>query len=144
MRTFRIRRQDLNFRAYLLSLVLALSFYPVYYGHFFYGIGSLIRIRIGILLFFALDFKMPTKTKFFQFFFYVSGTICTLTSVFKDNVSMRSHKTVEIMVYLNFLCLLIKGDPDRIRTNNYGSGSQRLTNIRIPRNWEILAIVCKF
>jgi hypothetical protein len=28
-------------------------------------------------------------------------TVGTLTSVFKDNMSLRSHKTVEIMVYLN-------------------------------------------
>ncbi len=58
---------------------------------FWYGSGSRapysrIRIRIQILL-----------PKFFCLFI----TVGTLTSVFKSNMSLRSHKTVEIMVYLN-------------------------------------------
>jgi hypothetical protein len=42
---------------------------------------------------------------------------------FKDNKSLRRHKTEEIKVFLNFL--LVDRKP-RIRTNNYGSG--RLKN----------------
>ncbi len=43
-----------------------------------------------------------------------------LTSFFKDNMLFRSHKTINIMVYLNFLLV------DRmICTNNNGSGSQK-------------------
>ncbi len=55
-----------------------------------------LRIRIRILLFLAVAVKMPTENELFFYFF--------LTSVFKDNMSLRSHKTVEIMVF----CLLMK------------------------------------
>ncbi len=43
--------------------------------------------------------KMSCFSKFFCLFLNVGK----LTSVFKDNMSLRSHKTVEFMVYLNFL-----------------------------------------
>jgi|688.fasta_scaffold898388_2 hypothetical protein len=71
---------------------------------FLYGSGSLdpyLGLRIRILLFFgSTAFKMPTKISFFQSFLLTS--FCryrTLTSVFKDKMPLRSHKTAEIMVY---------------------------------------------
>jgi hypothetical protein len=36
-------------------------------------------------------------------------TLCTLTLIFKDNMSLRSHRVEEIMVYLNFFFLLMEG-----------------------------------
>jgi hypothetical protein len=57
----------------------------------------------------------------------------TFTPVFKDNKSLRSHKTVIIKVFLYFL--LVDGQI-RIRTNNHksGSGSRRAKNLRIRKN----------
>ncbi len=60
------------------------------------------------------------KNEFFSNFFCLVLTVGTLTSVFKDNMSLRSHKTVEIMDYLIFL--LVDGRirmQIRMRTNNY-------------------------
>jgi len=57
---------------------------------------------IRILLFLAVTFKMPVNKKEFFEVSCLFLTVGTLTSVFKDNMSLRSHKTVEIMVYLNF------------------------------------------
>ncbi len=56
------------------------------------------------------------------FFFCLFLTVGTLTSVFKDNISWISHKTVEIFVYLNFYDWQCLDRRIRIRTNNYGSG----------------------
>ncbi len=51
-------------------------------------------------------FQDANKNEFFKKFIFLFLTVGTGTiiSVFKDNMSLRSHKTVEIMVYLN--CLL--------------------------------------
>jgi hypothetical protein len=38
-------------------------------------------------------------------------TVGTLTSIFKDRISLRNNKTAEIMVYLNFFACGWK-DPD--------------------------------
>ncbi len=54
---------------------------------------------IWILSFSSTAFKIPTKNKLFYFLF----TAGTFASVFKDNKSLRSYKTVEIKVILNFL-----------------------------------------
>jgi hypothetical protein len=55
---------------------------------------------------------MQTKNDFSKFF-CLFLPVGTLTSVFKDNMSLESHKTVEIMVYLNFLACWCKDlDPD--------------------------------
>ncbi len=62
-------------------------------------------IRIQILLFSSVAFKMPTKIKFFLL------TYCRYiywTAVFKDNI--RKSK---IKVSLNFFCLLIEGSGSR-------------------------------
>ncbi len=64
---------------------------------------------------------MPTKKKeFFPTFLCLFFSVGTLTSVFKDNMSLRRHKTVENMVLNCFVCL-----DGRIRNRTHGSGSQR-------------------
>jgi|LakMenEpi03Aug12_release.lakeMendotaPanAssembly.Ray.scaffolds.fasta_scaffold2877274_1 hypothetical protein len=60
-----------------------------------------ILIRIRILLFLAVAFKMPTKYDFLKEIFFL---ICRYTNIsLQDAMSLRSHKTVKIMVYLIFL-----------------------------------------
>jgi hypothetical protein len=69
-----------------------------------------IRIRIrgsmpltngsGSLPFSSLTFKTLTKNKFKKKFFYFL-LFGTFTSFFKDNKKKRSHKTVEIKVFLS-------------------------------------------
>ncbi len=54
--------------------------------------------------------KMPTKDKCFFAYYLLLGIF---TSVFKDSKSLRSHKTVEIKVFLIYL--LVDG---RIRISN--------------------------
>jgi hypothetical protein len=57
---------------------------------------------------FSSGFKMPTKKSYFfqgAFCSFLTGTVSTVTSVIKDNMSLRRQKTVEIieiMLYLNF------------------------------------------
>jgi hypothetical protein len=66
---------------------------------------------------------MPTKKLVF-FFFKFLGSLLTagiFTSVFKDNKSLRTCKTVNIKVFLNF-SLLIEGS---------GSGSVQIITYRI-------------
>jgi hypothetical protein len=80
-------------------------------------------LRIGILL--GLEVKACSvwqwlsnrhqETSFFSFF-----SLGTLTPVFKENMSSRSHWTVEIMVSPIFL--LVDAEI-LIRTTNYGTGS---------------------
>jgi hypothetical protein len=54
----------------------------------------------------AMAFKYIQKI-FFPRFFCSFLNVGTLTAVFKDNMSLRSQKTVKIMVNLNFFsCLL--------------------------------------
>ncbi len=69
----------------------------------------------------AVAFRMPKMSFFPKFFCFISYFgYGTLTSVFKDNMSFRSHKRVEIMVYLNFLL----PDPRGPKTyGSYGSGT---------------------
>jgi hypothetical protein len=58
-----------------------------------------------VLLFSVAD-KMPTrKSSFFKVFFayyFLKVRYCTFTSVFIDKKSKRSHKIVEIKVFLTF------------------------------------------
>jgi hypothetical protein len=46
---------------------------------------------------------------FFAYYRYFHCSVDAFTSVFKENNSLRSHKTVEIKVFLNFFCLSMKG-----------------------------------
>ncbi len=64
-----------------------------------FGYGS----RIRLLIFLTGAFKM-SNISFFIFF-----TVVTFTSVFKTNMSLRSYKTVEVMVYINFLLVVEAG-----------------------------------
>ncbi len=64
----------------------------------------------------SLNFKIPTKNKFIFITFW-SYMYCT--SVFIDK---KSHKTVEIKV---FLTLLLDDGKIQIRTNNEGSGRSK-------------------
>jgi hypothetical protein len=57
-------------------------------------------LRIRILLFFSVAVKMPTKFNFLLITY--CRYIVQCTSVFKDSKLVRSHKTVEIKVCLNF------------------------------------------
>jgi hypothetical protein len=74
------------------------------------GILIWVRIRIRSLLFLTVAFKMPPKMSFFCIFLAV-GTF------FKDNMSLISHKTAEIMVLLVDERIRIQ-IRIRIRTNN--------------------------
>ncbi len=49
----------------------------------------------------AVGFKMPTINELFLNSFFCLF-LAVGTSVFKDNMSLISHKIVEITVYLNF------------------------------------------
>jgi hypothetical protein len=51
------------------------------------------------LFFSGFQIKRPTKNIFFCFFLNIG----TFTSALKDNQLLRSHKTVEIKVFLSFL-----------------------------------------
>ncbi len=67
---------------------------------------------IRILLFSPVAFRMAAKNIFFStwflaYFFLRIHVHCT--PVVTDNNSLRSHKTVEIKVFLNFVCLLMEG-----------------------------------
>ncbi len=81
-------------------------------------------IRIRILLFSSVAFKMPTKKLvfFLGFLLMTFWRNCTCTSVFKDIKSWRSHKTVGIKVFLTFL---LDDGRIRIRTNNDVSGPRK-------------------
>jgi hypothetical protein len=59
--------------------------------------GLWIWIWIRIRVFSAVAFKMRQQKISFLLNSY--RTVGTLTSVFKDNMSLRSHNTVEIMIY---------------------------------------------
>jgi hypothetical protein len=73
-----------------------------------------LRIRI----FLSVAFEMPTKNKFFCLLPVL--IVGTLTTVFKDNKSFKSHTTVEKSRF-SLIFLLVDGRT-RIRTNNHGSG----------------------
>ncbi len=49
---------------------------------------------------FVIGFQNANKIRFFAYYLLNVGTF---TPVFKDNKSLRSHKRVEIEVFLNFL-----------------------------------------
>jgi hypothetical protein len=50
-------------------------------------------------------FEGANKISDFPKFFCLFLSVGTLTSVFKDKISLRSHKTLEFMVYFNwFAC----------------------------------------
>ncbi len=76
-----------------------------------------------------MAFKRLARSKLFSNFFCYFLTVGTLTSVFKDNGSLRRHKTVEIMVIFIFLhvdpgSIKIITDPDPVprgleAVNNY-------------------------
>jgi hypothetical protein len=62
-------------------------------------------LRIRILVFSLVAFKMPSKSNFFDFFAYYR-TYCRYiysTSVFKENQPIGSHKTVEVKFFIIFL-----------------------------------------
>jgi hypothetical protein len=71
------------------------------------------RLQLRILLFSSETFKMPTKIFFFINFLCLFLFEGTLTSFFKDKNSLRSHKTVEIKIFLNFfVCRWKDPEPD--------------------------------
>ncbi len=58
----------------------------------------------------------------------------TFTSFFKDKMLKRSHKTVEVMFFLKYFCLMEISGPGSVTLNNgSGSGSGRPQNIRRRR-----------
>ncbi len=88
-----------------------------------------IRSNTYSAIFFRTDslefspFKTPEE---FCLSVFVFLTVGTLTSVFKDSMSLRSHKTVEIMVYLTFFAcwsgsvqIVMELDPDPRVPNTY-------------------------
>jgi hypothetical protein len=96
----------------------------------FRTIGDVL-IRIGILLFSSVAFKVPftyrTVSTFAPSVPYqnVKDPEHCFTSVFKDKKSLRSNKAVESKVFL--FCLPVDGSI-QIRKNKYGSGSGTLSN----------------
>jgi len=60
---------------------------------------------------------MPTKNNFFSAFLRISVlSVDAFTSFFKDNKSLRIHKTVEVKVFLKFL---LAGGRIRINPDSY-------------------------
>jgi hypothetical protein len=83
------------------------------------GSGSLVLstgLHIRILLFSSVAFKMPKQSKFLLHLLITYGTVDTFKSVVNDLKSLRSHKTVEVTGFLNFLLF---DRWIRIRTYNY-------------------------
>ncbi len=64
------------------------------------GSGSRFGSGSRILLFSALTFKMPTKKLFKKKFFFILLFEGTFTSFSKGKKSKRSHKTVDLKVFL--------------------------------------------
>jgi hypothetical protein len=52
---------------------------------------------------------MSIKNKFITSFFDNYDTVDIFPSVFKDNNSLRSHKSIEIKDFINFFCLFMEG-----------------------------------
>jgi hypothetical protein len=77
-----------------------------------------IWIRLKILLFPSLAFKMPTKHSFFCYFHFEG----TFTSVFKDKVIKKSQNSRN-HGFSYYFCLMIEGAGSKPLTN--GSGSRR-------------------
>jgi hypothetical protein len=84
------------------------------------------------MLFSSVPFEMPTTKRFFTSFFCLILTEGTFTTVFKDNKSFRSHKTIEIKV-LSVFCLLMEG-----------SGSSTLVASLIVGRYELTYTVPRF
>ncbi len=89
---------------------------------------------------------MPIKKwvllSFFPYYRIYCGYIYI---IFKDKKSLRSHKTVEIKVFLNFFACWWK-DPDpykwlRIRSKTYGYGMLEFTRLIIFLS-EVILLVC--
>ncbi len=99
-----------------------------------FSYGSCIR-TLDCVSFWQWLSKCQQKISFHPSSFRLFLTLCTLTSVFKDNMPLRIHKkTIEIVVYLNFLLVYNKEpDPDPYKWLPYGfrSGSFRHKIIRI-------------
>jgi hypothetical protein len=68
---------------------------------------------------FIIDLQEANKNQFKKKFFCILLFEGTFTSFFKGKKSKRSHKTLEIKVFLYYICLMIEGS---------GSGSIPLTN----------------
>ncbi len=88
-----------------------------------------VRIRIRIVPFSSVGDKMPTN-KFFCLFVF-EGYIFTSVFTFRDKKSKRSHKKVEIKVFLTFFAcwwkdpgpykIMTDPDPGGPKTNSSGS-----------------------
>jgi hypothetical protein len=88
-------------------------------------LGSVQWITDPDLALFVHSFQDPIKMLVFYVFFCFLLSAGTFTSVFKDNTLLRSHKTLEIKSFHNFM--LVDGKiwiqiRIRICTNKYGSG----------------------
>ncbi len=83
----------------------------------YHGLRTPIWIRI--LLLSSGAFKMSKNNE--NFFYYYLGTVGCGTgtgpfiSLFKDNKSLRNHKTVEIKIFFQFFCLMMEGSGFQIR-----------------------------
>ncbi len=89
-----------------------------------------LRIRIWILLFKSLADKRPAKKKFLKKNFCLLLFEGTFTSVIIDNKSKRSHKIVEIRVFLLFYVLMEgsrSGRPKNIRIRIHDTGLMYFT-----------------
>jgi hypothetical protein len=76
-------------------------------------------------------FKFPTKKNdFFQTSFFLLLSLCTFTSVFKDNKVLKKSQNSRNQGFLNFFA-------------NYGSGPGRPRNLQI-RIWKTPEISTKF
>ncbi len=91
--------------------------------------GRTIGLRIGILLFSPVAFKLPTKNKFFKSFYaYYCVPVGILTAVFKDTKVLRFNKTAENGYFSKFFYLL------------FGSGSRTLVQSH-PASTESMSIM---
>ncbi len=93
----------------------------------------LIRIRIldpctglwiWFFLFLAVVYKMPTKMSFSNFFLLIASLLLIAYCLLLDNMSLKSHKTVEIMNYR-----MLTTDPDSKGQKTSGSYCSNACNL---------------
>jgi hypothetical protein len=90
-----------------------------------------IRIRLRILPFSSLTFKMATKKIFPQVFLLVTFE-ATFTSFFKNKKLQRSHKQWESR-FSYYFCFMIEGSGSVPLINGSGSGRPKNILVRLLR-----------
>ncbi len=94
---------------------------------------DLVRIQTRILLFLSVTFEMPTKIIYIFFQSFAYYVLKVYLYYLKLKKSLRSHKSVEIKVFLPIYCLIIGESRSGSvpLTNGSRSGSWRPKNLWI-------------